>query len=119
MARDFDLGISGPPLSISMDFIASGMVEMIGGLAAALVLAAFGTEMLDGAGNLLFLRAVHPYERSEMTTVFVSYRDLAQLGPPAVCSVLLSLFALPSVFIGAGVMMLLAASLSARIPKRF
>jgi ABC-type multidrug transport system fused ATPase/permease subunit len=41
MARDFDLGISGPPLSISMDFIASGMVEMIGGLAAALVLAAF------------------------------------------------------------------------------
>jgi ATP-binding cassette, subfamily B, bacterial len=41
MARDFDLGISGPPLSISMDFIASGMVEMIGGLAAAFVLAAF------------------------------------------------------------------------------
>ncbi|HLX45653.1 MAG TPA: ABC transporter ATP-binding protein, partial [Bryobacteraceae bacterium] len=41
MARDFDLGISGPPLSISMDFIASGMVEMIGGLAAGLVLAAF------------------------------------------------------------------------------
>ena len=27
MARDFDLGISGPPLSIAMDFIASGMVE--------------------------------------------------------------------------------------------
>jgi ABC-type multidrug transport system fused ATPase/permease subunit len=39
MARDFDLGISGPPLSISMDFIASGLVEMIGGLASALVLA--------------------------------------------------------------------------------
>ena len=29
MARDFDLGITGPPLSISMDFIASGLVEMI------------------------------------------------------------------------------------------
>ena len=41
MARDFDLGISGPPLSISMDFIASGMVEMVGGLASALVLAAY------------------------------------------------------------------------------
>jgi ABC-type multidrug transport system fused ATPase/permease subunit len=41
MARDFDLGISGPPLSIAMDFIASGMVEMIGGLASALVLAAY------------------------------------------------------------------------------
>ena len=41
MARDFDLGISGPPLSISMDFIAGGLVEFVGGLAAAVVLAAF------------------------------------------------------------------------------
>jgi ATP-binding cassette, subfamily B, bacterial len=39
VARDFDLGIMGPPLSISMDFIASGLVDMIGGLASALVLA--------------------------------------------------------------------------------
>jgi len=41
MARDFDLGISCPPLSIGIDFIASGLVEMIGGLAAAAVLAAY------------------------------------------------------------------------------
>ncbi|MDO8432611.1 MAG: ABC transporter ATP-binding protein [Candidatus Binatus sp.] len=41
MARDFDLGISGPPMSISMDFIASGLVEMVGGLLSALVLAAY------------------------------------------------------------------------------
>ena len=41
VARDFDLGMTGPPLSISMDFIATGIVELIGGLASALVLAAF------------------------------------------------------------------------------
>jgi ABC-type multidrug transport system fused ATPase/permease subunit len=41
MARDFDLGISGPPLSIAMDFITSGLVEMVGGLASAAVLAAY------------------------------------------------------------------------------
>jgi ABC-type multidrug transport system fused ATPase/permease subunit len=41
MARDFDLGISGPPLFISMGFIASGLVEMIGGIASALVLGAY------------------------------------------------------------------------------
>jgi ATP-binding cassette, subfamily B, bacterial len=40
-ARDFDLGITGPPLSFSMDFIASGLVEMLGGLACAVVLAAY------------------------------------------------------------------------------
>ena len=38
VARDFDLGITGPPLSISMDFIASGLVELVGGLAAAALL---------------------------------------------------------------------------------
>jgi len=41
MARDFDLGISGPPLNISMDFIASGLVEFLAGVTSALVLAAF------------------------------------------------------------------------------
>lgn len=41
MARDFDLGITGPPMSISMDFIAGGLVEMVGGLASAAVLAAY------------------------------------------------------------------------------
>lgn len=39
MARDFDLGISGPPLRVSMDFVAGGLVEMMGGLASAAVLA--------------------------------------------------------------------------------
>jgi ATP-binding cassette subfamily B protein len=38
VARDFDLGMTGPPLSISMDFIASGLVEMIGGIASAVIL---------------------------------------------------------------------------------
>jgi ATP-binding cassette, subfamily B, bacterial len=38
VARDFDLGMTGPPLSISMDFIANGLVEMIGGIASAVIL---------------------------------------------------------------------------------
>jgi ABC-type multidrug transport system fused ATPase/permease subunit len=41
MARDFDLGINGPPLTVSMDFIASGLVEMVAGLASAAVLFGF------------------------------------------------------------------------------
>jgi ABC-type multidrug transport system fused ATPase/permease subunit len=40
-ARDFDRGMTGPPLSYSMDFIAGGLVGMIGGLAAAVVLFGF------------------------------------------------------------------------------
>ncbi len=41
MGRDFDMGIAGPPLNISMDFIASGLVEMVAGLASAAVLFAY------------------------------------------------------------------------------
>ena len=41
LARDFDLGMTGPPLAFSMDFIAGAMVEMIGGVAAAALLAAY------------------------------------------------------------------------------
>jgi ATP-binding cassette subfamily B protein len=41
VARDFDLGMTGPPLSISMDFIASGLVLLIVGAASAVLLFGF------------------------------------------------------------------------------
>ncbi len=41
VARDFDLGITAPPLSVSMDFIAGGLVGLIGGISCAVVLAAY------------------------------------------------------------------------------
>jgi ATP-binding cassette, subfamily B, bacterial len=41
VARDFDLGMTGPPLAISIDFIANSMAEMLGGIASAVILARF------------------------------------------------------------------------------
>ncbi|HEX6738985.1 MAG TPA: ABC transporter ATP-binding protein, partial [Vicinamibacteria bacterium] len=41
VAREFDAGMTGPPMFINMDFIAGGMVEMVGGLASAALLFAF------------------------------------------------------------------------------
>src|SRR5215471_8898507 len=41
VARDFDWGMTGPPLSVSMDFIAGGLVDMVAGLAQACVLFGF------------------------------------------------------------------------------
>ncbi len=38
VARDFDLGMTGPPLFIALDFIANGMTEMLGGIACAVIL---------------------------------------------------------------------------------
>lgn len=41
VARDFDLGMTGPPLFIAMDFIAGGLLELIGGVATVCVLFGF------------------------------------------------------------------------------
>jgi ATP-binding cassette, subfamily B, bacterial len=40
-AREFDVGMTGPPLSMSLDFIANSLVELLGGLACAVVLFAY------------------------------------------------------------------------------
>ena len=87
--------------------------------ASLLLVAAFATSLIDGAGNMLFLRAVHPYERPEMTSVFTTYRDTSQIGPPAVFSVLLKIFALPAVFAAAGLGMAVMARYARFIPKRY
>ena len=41
VARDFDTGMTGPPLGIAMDFIAAEMIQMVGGFACAFVLFGF------------------------------------------------------------------------------
>ncbi len=38
LARDFDLGMTGPPLFISMDFIAQGLVQLLAGFVATVLL---------------------------------------------------------------------------------
>ena len=86
--------------------------------AAVLLGAALLTATIDGAGNIPFLRAVHPTERAEMTTVFATYRDAGQLLPPACFAVLLKVFPLASVFVASGVAALILASYARHIPKK-
>jgi MFS family permease len=70
--------------------------------AAILVLVGFCAEIIDGANNPLRLRAAHPFERSETTAVFAS--DVSQFAPPAVFSMVLSLFQLLAVSVTGGIM---------------
>jgi MFS family permease len=86
---------------------------------AFLVLAAAATASIDAAGNTLFLRAVRARERSEMTAVFISFRDFAQLLPPAGFSVFLAFFSLPGVFGVGATMMVILAFFARYIPRTF
>ena len=85
---------------------------------AVLLGAAVSAGALDGAGNVPFLRAVHPPQRAEMTTVFATYRDASQFAPPGLFALLLRAFELPAVFVAGGLGMLTLAHFARYLPKR-
>ena len=83
-----------------------------------LCFAAFSATVIDGAGNVPFLRAVHPYERAAMTSVFMTFRHVGSLVVPGVLAVVLWLLPLPFVFVVGGLMTLAMAALSRYLPRR-
>ena len=83
-----------------------------------LIFCALGATILDGGGNVLFYRATRPFERAEMTGVFLSYRDISQLAPPGLFAVTLKFFSLPTVFVAASIWLCTAVYYSRHIPKR-
>jgi MFS family permease len=86
--------------------------------AMLLVSGAFGMTAIDAGGNMLFMFAVKRRERAEMTTVYSTFRDVADIAPPGVFSILLRFFELSAVFVVAGAGVLCLAALSARIHPR-
>jgi MFS family permease len=89
-------------------------------LGVSLLLAAtIFASMIDAVGDSLFLRAVHPYERAEMTSVFISYFETAHLVTPGVLAALLNVFALPVVFLASGASLVAVSGLTRYIPRRF
>lgn len=105
-------------------YLATGLISMSVALAAGaigvavLILAAAAAGTIDAAGNVPFLRAVHPHERPEMTTVYNSFRGVSQTVPPGIFAILLKVFELPAVFVAGGAAMAGLAWLSRYLPRR-
>ena len=83
-----------------------------------LLAASVSASLLDAVGNALFLRAARPLERAEMASVFLTYRETAQLIPPGILAGLLGFFALPVVFVASGCGMVALTWLTRHIPRR-
>jgi len=84
---------------------------------ALICFAAFCATMIDGAGNVPFLRAVRHYERAAMTSVFMTFRHVGSLVVPGVFALVLWVLPLPFVFVTGGLLGLLMAFLSRYIPR--
>ena len=81
-------------------------------------LAAFTATIIDGAGNIPFLRSVHPHERNEMTSVFMTFRYATSFLMPALFAIVLAVFPLNAVFIAGGCVAFCMAILSHYLPRR-
>lgn len=112
---------------LAIGYLSTGLVTILIAVVAdhpwtgvAFILAAtVCAALIDAAGNALFMRAVHPHERAEMASVFMTYREAGQLVPPGVFAMLLSVFALPVVFVASGVSMVFLTYMTRYIPRRY
>jgi MFS family permease len=105
------------------------------GAAACFVLAAFGhlwppaaiigllasslfLVMLDAFGGLPFLLAVRPAERTEMSAVYASYRDVSGILTPGVAWLVLLVSPLAGVFLACAGGLMAAATIAGRLHRR-
>jgi len=107
-------------------FVGTGLLTVAAGLfhawpgavVACLLAAGIGAVALDAIGGIPFMRFVHPYERPQMTSVYRTYIDLAELLPAAVFLLLLNYFDIRAVFIATGLFLLVMAVAARQLPRR-
>lgn len=108
-------------------YMAAGLVTLVAAavstqpwVAAGLfVMAAICMVTTDAVGNMPFMLAVRPSERAEMTTVYATYRDMGEIVPPGLFSLLLLVFNLPIVFVVTGLATVAMGHVCKRMHPRF
>lgn len=86
-------------------------------VACLFILAAACTSIIDSAGNVPFLRALRPLERSEMTTVYSTYRDISRFASHGLYTLLLAVFPFTAVFVAGGSIMIVLSQCARKLPQ--
>jgi hypothetical protein len=95
------MGIAPPPVAIALLFCAS-----------------FFLILLDVCAGLPFLMAVKPSERTEMSAVYSSFRDVSGIATPGMAWLILLVAPITGVFAAAGVASLIAWQIAGRLHPR-
>ena len=74
--------------------------------------------MLDVVGSLPFLMSVKPSERTEMSAVYSSFRDVSGILTPGAAWLVLFVAPLPGIFLAAGLGLLGAGAAAGRLHPR-
>ena len=99
-----------------------GLAAMLGGQPpvsiALLIAASFFLILLDMCSGLPFLMAVKPSERTEMSAVYATYRDVSGVVTPGVARLVLAVAPLPAVFAAMAMGLACALAVSASLHPR-
>ena len=109
--------------AVRTGFAASGTLFILAALlspfplamVAVLVAASFFLVLLDVCAGLPFLMSVKPSQRTEMSAVYSSYRDVSGILAPAVAWLVLQFTPVAGVFAAGGAMLLLAWGIAGSI----
>ena len=82
---------------------------------AVLVVASYFLVLLDVCAGLPFLMAVKPSQRTEMSAVYSSFRDVSGILTPGIAWLVLQFFPLAAVFAAGGVTLLIAWAIAGRL----
>lgn len=100
-------------------FLAAGLLAFLPWVTVALVMAAsIFLVTLDVVGGLPFLMSVKPSERTEMSAVYSSFRDVSSIVTPGMAWLVLWVAPLPGIFIAAGVGLLASWAVAGRLHPR-
>jgi hypothetical protein len=112
--------------SVKTGFIGCAVLFIAASIGAAapvttivlLFVASFFLILLDICAGLPFLMAVKPSERTEMSAVYSSYRDISGIATPGAAWLILLVVPISGIFTAAGVASLLAWGIAGRLHPR-
>jgi len=112
--------------AVRLGFAMSGLLFALAGLVLGfawlsvicLLAGSFFLILLDVSAGLPFLLAVKPSERTEMSAIYASFRDVSGIVTPGAAWLVLLIAPLPGVFVAGGLSLLGAWALSARLHPR-
>ncbi|MBF9028778.1 MFS transporter [Rhodobacterales bacterium HKCCE3408] len=106
-------------LAVAVLFTAAGLSGPVPWLAVALLFAgSFFLILLDVCAGLPFLMAVKPSERTEMSAIYSSYRDISGIATPGIAWGILLVAPVAGIFVASGVAAGLAWALAGRLHPR-
>ena len=106
-------------LAVSLLFVGAGLMAHLPLLTVGMLfVGSLFLILLDISAGLPFLMAVKPSERTEMSAIYSSYRDVSGIATPGVAWLVLLVAPISGIFLASGIASLIAFAIAGRLHPR-